>query len=313
MSKPYWTFAMLAALGGSASADPTQLDAASADETIQIQGASPMRNIAKNVLVAPEGGELSASMKFIMSDPSLGGEPLKFTDLGMFSLTGRWAIYSKLELAANVDLLAKQPSFTDEKPWQSAGGSARIPLGDESALSVYGGGGHLIDHVGAWSREGLALEWKKPIEREFLSFDIVGGLDGVTLSAPNARGAFLAEASLQTTALFHDPEGHFGAWIGIGYAIPLQSSGLDPTTNMKLDPQSRLDFHLGTVVAVDKRWDLFADFVVIDRGDLENPATRLPILDGGFDQKQIVFGVSRHFSPPHRTVSPNDSDQASLE
>ena len=31
---------------------------------------------------------------------------------------------------------------------------------------------------------------------------------------------------------------------------------------------------------------------VIDRGDLGAPATVLPILDGGFDQKQLTLGVT---------------------
>jgi hypothetical protein len=297
MSKPGLTLAMLASLGGTAGADKVSDDAEAG--VVSVTGAASMRSVAKNVLVAPDGGELTGAMKFIMSDPSLGGEPLKFTDLGLFDLSGRWSVMSKLELSANVDLLPKQPSFTDEKVFQGAGGAARVPLGPESAIEIYGGGGHLIDHDGAWSREGLAIEWKKPIEREFLSFDIKGGVDGVTLSAPAARGAFLTEVSVQTSALFHDPEGHVGAWVGIAYAMPVQSSGVDPTTNMALDPQARLDFHLGAVAAVDKEWDLFADFVVVDRGDLQNPATRLPILDGGFDQKQIVLGVTRHFIPSH--------------
>jgi hypothetical protein len=28
---------------------------------------------------------------------------------------------------------------------------------------------------------------------------------------------------------------------------------------------------------------------------MQNPATELPILDGGFDQRQVVIGVTRHF------------------
>jgi hypothetical protein len=46
---------------------------------------------------------------------------------------------------------------------------------------------------------------------------------------------------------------------------------------------------------------------VIDRGDIANPATRLPILDGGFDQKQIMFGVTRHIDAPHRHHDDDDA------
>jgi hypothetical protein len=34
---------------------------------------------------------------------------------------------------------------------------------------------------------------------------------------------------------------------------------------------------------------------VIDRGDLENPATTLPVLQGGTDQRVFTFGITRHF------------------
>ena len=88
--------------------------------------------------------------------------------------------------------------------------------------------------------------------------------------------------------------------------MPVQHAGSDPTTGLAIDPQPRLDFHAGTVLSIVKEWDLFADFAVIDRGDLSNPATRLPILDGGFDQKQIVFGVIRHVEG-----SPKTSDYSS--
>ena len=35
---------------------------------------------------------------------------------------------------------------------------------------------------------------------------------------------------------------------------------------------------------------------LLDRGDLEDGLTTLPILNGGFDQKQILFGFMRRFS-----------------
>ena len=304
---------LLASLGGTARADgqaPTIDMAAEVASTGSSSGAR--RGVAHDYLVSPEGGELSGLIKFVTADPLLAGQALKFTDLALFELAGRWSLYGKLELSASADFLPKQPSYTDEKPWQSAAGAARVPLGRRAAITLSGGGGHLVDHAGMWSREALAIEWKKPIDREFLSFDVSGGIDGVTLSAPKARGAFITELSVQTTALFHAPNGCCGAWVGVAYALPVQSSGLDPTTNMALDPQPRLDFHAGAVLAVGKKWDLFADFAVIDRGDVANAATRLPILDGGFDQRQIIFGVTRHIEAPAHPA-PEDNDPYALE
>ena len=313
MSKPGWTLAALASLGGTALADTTQPMAADdmASEATVVRASA--RGVARDYLVAPDGGELTGEMKFVMADAMPNGSALKFTDLALFELVGRWSLFGKLEISGSADFLPKQPSFTDERPWQSAGGAVRAPLGDRSAITLSGGGGHLLDHTGMWSREALAIEWKKPIDPEFLAFDVQGGIDGVTLSAPRARGAVITELSVQTSALFHAPHGECGAWLGIGYAIPVQSSGLDPTTGMALDPQPRVDFHAGAVLAIEKTWDLFADFAVIDRGDLANAATRLPILDGGFDQKQIIFGVTRHIDAPHHHPADSNSDAYQLE
>ncbi len=313
MGKLAWTLAAVAALGGTAAADSTSPDAPAAMAEGVTVGAS-MRGVAQDYLVAPEGGEITGQMKFITADRLLGDEPLKFTDLGLFGLTGRWSLFSKLEIAGGVDFLAKQPSYTDEKPWQDVNVALRSPLGKRVALAVSGGGGHLIGHAGMWTREAMMVEWKKPIccdEHETIAaFDITGGVDGLGLSAPNGAGmnAFLTEISTQTSVQFREPTGHWGAWLGIAYAVPVQHSGADPTTGVAIDPQPRLDFHLGTVLSLEHKWDLFADFAVVDRGDIQNPATELPILDGGFDQKQIVFGVTRHIDAP--THSSRSSDDA---
>jgi len=245
----------------------------------------------------PSGGELSAQMRFFTADAMLDGDALEFTDLGLFGLSGRWSLFTKLELSASVDLLAKQPASTNEK---------RSPLGRNVALAVGGGGGHLMNHEGMWTGESLTIEWKKPIHDEFLAFDVQASVSGLGLSSPNTTKstAFLTEASVQTTALFHDPHGYAGGWVGIGYSVPVQYRGKDPTTERTIDPQQRLGFHAGAVLSPVKKWDLFVDFAVVDRGDRTNPATQLPILDGGFDQKQVIFGVTRHIEGRRRT---NDS------
>jgi hypothetical protein len=304
MRQSCWTLATLLGLGGTALADIGEKPAIDMGETISVEGSS-MRGVAEDYLVMPSGGELAAQMKFITA------KGVEFTDLALFGLSGRWSLFEKLELSANLDLLPKQPSESDEKPWQSVGGGLRSPLGKHVALSLSGGGGHLIAHAGMWTREALALEWKKPIKNDWLAFDIQGGVDGLGITAPNTRdSAYLTEVSATTSALFREPTGHWGAWVGIAYAVPVQHSGSDPTTGMAIDPQPRLDFHAGTVLSVVKEWDLFADFAVIDRGDAGNPATRLPILDGGYDQKQIVFGVIRHIEGPAHHTSDASGDDA---
>jgi hypothetical protein len=296
MTRLRWTLAALLTLGGTAAADTARPSAAdTATEAIAVQGSH--RGVAQDYIVMPRGGELSAQMRFLTAGRIYGEDKLEFTDLALFGISGRWSLFSRLELSGNVDLLPKQPSTTDEKVWQSVGFGVRSPLGRNIAVAISGGGGHLMNHGGMWTRESLTLEWKKPIDDELLAFDVQAGVNGLGLSAKETTDstAFITEFAVSTTALFHEPKGHWGAWLGIAYAVPVQASGRDPTTEMEIDPQPRLNFHMGTVLALVPKWDLFVDFAVIDRGDLADPATRLPILDGGFDQRQIVFGVTRHF------------------
>jgi hypothetical protein len=301
-----WTLVALAGLGATAAADPGRSPAAGyASDAIAVERSH--RGVAEDYLVLPSGGEIAAQMRFVTAEPMLAGRPLKFTDLALFGLAARWSLFSRLELSASVDFLPKQPSYTDEKAWQSVGFALRSPLGRHVALAVSGGGGHLLGHRGKWTREAISVEWKKPIH-EVLAFGVQANLSGLGLDAPNTNSsAFLTEVGMRTTALFRDPRGYWGGWVGIGYAVPVQSSGRDPTTELRIDPQPRLDFHIGTVLSLVPKWDLFVDFAWIDRGDVSDPATRLPILDGGFDQKQIVFGVTRRI-PVKRTPRWHDDD-----
>jgi hypothetical protein len=303
MTKLTWTLLALTTLGGSAAADDDEVSRTA--ETIVIDGAS-RRGVAQDYLVAPSGGELTGQMRFVMADPgALGGDAMKFSDLALFGIGGRWSLFEKLELSLEGNFLAKQPSFTDEKPWQSVGGAVRSPIGRRAAIQISAAGGHLIGHEGMWTREALVLQWRKPIH-EFLQYDIAVGVDGVSLQAPRAPSAFITEAALATSALFREPSGHWGAWVGLGYAVPVAYRGKDPTTEMSVDPQPRLDFRIGTVLSLEKKWDLFVDFVVVDRGDMKAASTRLPILDGGFDQKQIIMGVTRHFEGKRRHRNNDD-------
>jgi hypothetical protein len=325
-SKLLWTIAALATLGGPAFAnnnnkeDPPKrvvcVDSPKADmaETMVIggRGGGSHRGVAQDYLVAPHGGELTGQMRFVTSEPARGGGKLKFSDLALFTVGGRWSLVSKLGISGSATFLPKQPSFTDEKPWQSVGMSLRSPLGKRVALALSGGGGHLIDHAGMWTREAMTIEWRKPIADE-LTFDVTGSIGGVTLSAPRSNAnagptsAFITEIAVSTSALFHI-EGKWGAWAGIGYALPVSARGIDPTTDLRVDPQPRLDFRVGTVFSLERKWDLFAEYAIIDRGDMSDPSTRLPILDGGFDQHQIMMGVTRHIQDSSKRRRDRDDD-----
>jgi hypothetical protein len=193
MSKLTWTLAALAILGGAAQAEE-DIDRESAAMTIG-GSAGSHRGVAQDYLVMPSGGEITAQMRFLMAEPIFGTDNMKFSDLALFTVGGRWSLFTKLELSIDASFLAKQPSYTDEKPWQSVGGAIRSPLGRRAALQISAAGGHLIGHEGMWTKEALLLQWRKPVA-EIMQFDIAGGVDGVSLSAPNAPSAFITEVAL---------------------------------------------------------------------------------------------------------------------
>ena len=293
MTRLTWTLLAVAALGGTAVADTAGQPASAGDEDVIVVDGGSRRGVAEDYLVLPAGGELTGQIKLVTADSLLGGPALKLTDVGLFGVSGRWALVKHLELSASADFLPKQPSFTDEEAWQSGAIGLRTALGHHAALAIDGAGGHLFDSTGFWNRESATVEWKKTIDPEWLAFDLRGGASTTGLGS-GARSGRLTEVALATSALFREPSGHWGAWLGVGYAVPVEHRGVDPTTDMHLDPQPRLDLHLGTVLSIVRDWDLFVDFAVIDRGDAMNRATELPILDGGFDQKQLVLGVTWH-------------------
>ncbi len=306
MTRLYWTLAAVAALGGIAHADEPSVDTADVEPAVEPRVHADMlavhagttetshRGFTDDYLVMPSGGEIGAQFRLLTAQPVFGPDPVRITDLAIFSLGGRWSAHRRLELAASVDLLPKQPSFTDEKTWQSVSVSARTPLRRRTALAIGGSGGHLLDHSGSWIAQAASVEWRKPII-EFMSFDLAAGMSGVSLTAPNRPSAFVAELTASSRVAFRAPNGVWAGWFGVSYALPVIARGTDPTTDQRVDPQPRLDLRLGTVLAVVKQWDVYAEFAVIDRGDLADPTTRLPILSGGFDQQQIIFGVTRHF------------------
>lgn len=299
MTRTAWTLLALASLGGTALADEEDGGRSAGAETLALAHGSH-RGISQDYLVMPSGGELSAQIRLVMSQPSLGTEPLRLTDLGLFDLSGRWSLVSKLEMSAAVTLLPKQPSYTDEKPWQSVAVGLRSPIGRKAAVSMTGAGGHLLSHTGMWTREALMIEWRKPIA-EVLDFGVTGGVDTITLHDDGKRNGLFGEVAIATSALFREPSGHWGGWVGVSYALPVVARGGDPTTGLDLDPQPRLDLRLGNVLSITKEWDLFAEIAIVDRGDMSDPATRLPILDGGFDQQQVMLGVTRHVEGPKRS------------
>ena len=115
--------------------------------------------------------QLGASLDFITSDPSLGGRKLKFTDVVLFRVHGLVALGRRVELFAGVDLLPKQPSYTDELVWQGALLGARYRFSRAASAYVRGQGGPALGRDGYWLVGEAALQYKVDLAEQTLFWE----------------------------------------------------------------------------------------------------------------------------------------------
>lgn len=251
--------------------------------------------------VSPSGHvDVRGELGLITSDAVVTPTRLKLGDLALFRPSVRRSFSDKLELSLTTTLLAKEPTTNHDWTWQGASLGATFEPTPGYALVLQGQGGPLLDGAGsAWSgAAGAGAKWS-------LGRNTRLGLSlGNQLTALDERGrlgtrAWIDELVLGTEAQYGRSEA--AMWVGLNYAIPLAKAGNLPNapTPIALQPSTRLDLQVGFVFRAGKEedWDLFAYYAWLDRGEASRPETRLPILDGGFDQQQVVLGIGHRFAP----------------
>ena len=300
-----WNFiALLCALGSLSFAReslaqysvPSQASSADESELLIATGRPPV--IAKDDPSLP--WEVGASLNFLTSAPSLGGEKLDFTDLMLLRLHALVSL-GRYDLFMGSDVLPKQPSYTNELVWQGALVGMRTSLSEKTAAWIRAQGGPQLGRNGYWFGAEAAAQYLYALQRE-LFFEATLGWSHSQLNFKEDVDRFFYVEEVFTTiglALRDPRKGKFAAWLNFDYYLPVLSgpdlNNPDPLTLGALDPQPRVNFHIGALGAITKTVDLFVEYSILDRGDLENATTTLPILHRGFDQKEIIFGFMRHF------------------
>lgn len=273
-----------------------------------------VRSYSEDWMILPERRyNFTGVFTFMTADGGLGEGRVKFTDVVLLSLSGRTSLSGKAEVYGGVSLLPKQPSFTNERIWQSANLGLRVGFKKRYASFLSVEGGSLMNKSGYMGATSLGLQARKSIDRNVFFQGSVGGSGTVLFPDQGTDQAFwLSEAFLSGEIVFHGRRAP-GFWLGTQFRFPIAEnpgkSAPDPMTGGYLDSQTRVNVYAGFALTFIDKWNIFTKFVIADRGDLVDPNTTLPILNGGFDQKQWIFGLTRRFERKKSVKKPLDIAQ----
>lgn len=267
--------------------EPTR-DVAMSYETVSLGGTTDVRSYAKDWLVAPPGYHIGGELRFITASTSPDGPRIKFTDLAILRLHARTTWGRRVELAGSLDLLAKQPDSRTDLFFQGGGFGLKVATSRRTAITAGASGGPTMGDDGFWASVGTGVTHRSRIEK-FLAFQYGGGATATGLRLGEDPTEWQAGLAGTSELILHMPRGEWALWLGFDLELPIVHSDA-------LDPRSRLGVTIGQVFAAVRDWDLYASFSWRDRGTTDLPATTLPIVDGGFDQKQFAIGLTRRFS-----------------
>ncbi len=259
-----------------------------------------MRAIAHDQIVMPAGMfTLGGGLTFLTAaeSPFAADDELRFTDVVLMGFSARYGIKGRGEIAASMTVLPKQPSFTEEFAWQGATVSGRVGFAKRYAGWASISGGPTFGADGLWAAGAFGLEAQKPIHETIL-FTGTAGANTVGIfpdgdAAKMNEAAWFSELTAAGEVVFRVPNGAAAGWVGTSFHFPVAE--LSESAMLNIDPQTRANFHIGAVLSAIENWDLSFQVGVVDRGDISDPTTTLPILVGGFDQTHIVFGITRRF------------------
>ncbi len=287
----------LLALPATAFAQTDQLEAAPAvDQSTRSVGS--YRDKSNEWMIPPGNtGALSVQMDMITTSENveiITGTPgaLKLTDAVMMRLAARYSLGGIAEVFGSASLLPKQPSGMDELAIQNGSVGTRIGLTEWLATGLKVAGGSTTNQDGAWGSAGLGLDARADID-DFVVFDM--GLYGLgTGLTHNDVGVGLFEVGTTFQIVLKAPKAA-AMWVGAGLFFPVADAAGD---GAQINPENRVNLEIGGVLTFVDEWDIYAKYSYIDRGDISDPTTILPILDGGFDQQQLVVGLTWRFGEP---------------
>ena len=161
------------------------------------------------------GYEFGASLDFLTRDRAPGEKALKFTDVVLFRVHGLLAIGKDGELFAGVDLLAKQPSYTNDLVWQGGLLGARMGFTPKLSGYVRVQGGPGLDRDGYWGMGEVAVQSKLHLAEKVLFWDSTLGGTYTQLfpDEPVTKRFWQAELLAETGIAIRERKGFFATWL----------------------------------------------------------------------------------------------------
>lgn len=265
-------------------------------------GVRTTREFVADLELIPGERRVGMELSFLTSPEGLNGRPQRFTDLVASRFDARASLGQRLELGGWVEFLPKQPFPGGQPVFRGGALVSHLQLARRGSLYLGATGAPLVGATGAALELGagwLARRFFDP-ERRYLAF--AGALGGQwTDLVGHAGGPRIAEVVADGALQFLMPgnEVGFGLEVGTVLAVPAWHRGRAfwLAGSPPFDARTRSHFYLAGYLTVGPRWDLFVRWSILDRGDAAAPATRLPLLRGGYDQTELTFGLSYRFGP----------------
>lgn len=150
----------------------------------------------------------------------------------------------------------------------------------------------LLQRQGLWSSAELLLEGQYLLHESIFLRGSLGAGGSTLWWRSDGQATWFGEAVATAEIVFRVREA-FSGWVGAELRVPF-----GPWGAARLTPTTRVCARLGLAATWVRDWDLFAELQVLDRGDLSVPGTTIPAVDGGFDQRVLMIGVTHRFDLP---------------
>jgi len=261
--------------------------------------------------VIPDYWHVAAEVARV-SGPKLDPQtPFRLGDYTRLSLDGRLSLGEKFELAAGVSLPPKRSEVSEVPTIVGGFLLGRFALGPRSSLFAHAFAERLLPLLeprddGAWGVSAVGLDVREYVDRQrrWLAFAGTLGASGArALGAGAGVVPWLVEAQaggdVHVTAMDDDGNDGLGLAAGILFAYPVTSGGRAfwMAAAPPLRPQTRADAHVSIYATLSTGWDITIKALWLERGDANVPETILPVLSGGYDQRQLIVGVTYRGRP----------------